>query len=114
MHPSTFVALLPLTMAAPSTKRSEPAPILRTRAADTGLIADNYVVKFKEDSSMARTENLFSYVERVFGILSDSPSQVYDGAFKGFAGHITPERLESLRNHPDVSHVQHSILRTVF
>lgn len=105
MHPSNLLALLPLAsaMATPSTKRSEPAPILRTRAADTGLIADNYVVKFKEGSKMANAKSLLSYVEGVFGILSGTPSQVYDGAFKGFAGHLTPERLEALRHHPDVS-----------
>ncbi|OAA63041.1 oryzin precursor [Cordyceps fumosorosea ARSEF 2679] len=101
MRLSTFVSLLPLVAGAPATrKRAEPAPILEHRGEPKELVADKYIVKFRQGSAMKE-------VKRTVKLLREDPSQVFsDGIFTGFAGQIHSDGLEAIRQHPDVEYIE--------
>lgn len=101
MRLSVLLAILPAVLAAPA-KRSEPAPLLVPRGDDTTLIADKYIVKFKENSSL-------SILESAMSVLSDAPDHVYENTFQGFSSTLDAETLDALRDHPDVCFPQASI-----
>ena len=94
MRLSVLLALLPAVLGAP-TKRSEPAPLLVPRGDANTLIADKYIVKFKDDSSL-------SILESAVSILSEAPEHVYENTIRGFSATLDAETLEALRDHPDV------------
>lgn len=97
MRLSFLLSLLPLVAASPAGKRAEPAPVLSARGENKDVIADKYIVKFKEGSSLAR-------LEEAFELLDEKPATVYsEGVFLGFAGKMSGLALEAIRNHPDVS-----------
>ena len=52
---SALLAILPLVAAAPA-KRAEPAPLLAPRG-DAELIADKYIVKFRDGSALSTLED---------------------------------------------------------
>lgn len=98
MRLSLLLSILPLVAAGPAVmKRDEPAPMLVPRGEDD-LIADSYIVKFKEGSPMAKADGLFGVLN------SETKKAMFKGAFRGFAGKVNRLNLEAIREHPDVSH----------
>lgn len=96
MRLNVLLALLPVVLGAPATKRSEPAPLLIPRGDATELVADKYIVKFYDVSAM-------SAVDDAVKILSEAPEKVFKNLFRGFSAKLDADTLEALRNHPDVS-----------
>ena len=99
MRSATLLALLPLAMAAPSvvTKRDSPAPLVAPRGAS--LVDGKYIIKFKNQVGT-------SSVDTAISSLSSKADYVYKNHFQGFAGSLTPEELENLRNDPNVEYVE--------
>lgn len=95
MRLSILLSILPMVLAAPAAKRDEPAPLLVPRG-NHELIADKYIVKFKEGSAL-------SVLEDTMSSLTGNADHVYDVVFKGFAGHLDKVMLDVLRGHPDAS-----------
>ncbi len=90
-----LLSLLPLALAAPTVKRDQPAPILRTRNAE--LIDGKYIVKMKEGMSTATLETALDVVP------GSEVDHVYNTpGFRGFAISLDAKGLEALQNHPDV------------
>ncbi|KKP06357.1 proteinase T [Trichoderma harzianum] len=99
MRLSVLLSLLPMVLAAPATeKRATPAPLL-TPTSKHGLVADQYIVKFKDGSSLQAVD------ETLTKIASDA-HHVYQHVFKGFAATLDQETLEALRSHPDVEYIE--------
>lgn len=97
MRVSTLVAALPLAAAGPLGQRSEPAPLLVPRGVEAEqLVADDYIVKFREGSAM-------SAVQEAVKMVPGHNGQVFENIFKGFSGKMNSKIVELLRNHPDVS-----------
>ncbi|KAM3514356.1 hypothetical protein MY11210_002031 [Beauveria gryllotalpidicola] len=100
MRLSFLLSLLPLVAASPAGKRAEPAPVLSARGETKDIIADKYIVKFKEGSPLA-------LLEEAFDLLDEKPATVYsEGVFTGFAGKMSGLALEALRHHPDVEYIE--------
>lgn len=87
MRLSILLSLLPLALAAP-------APLLQPRGA-AKLIADKYIVKFKDGSALKSLDDTLS-------TFSDKAEHVFRGAFKGFSATLDAESLDVLRDHSDV------------
>ncbi|KAH6604384.1 subtilisin-like protease pr1a [Trichoderma cornu-damae] len=99
MRLSVLLSLLPVVLAAPATeKRAEPAPLF-TPASKHGLVADQYIVKFKEGSSLQA-------VDEALTSLASNYHHVYEHVFRGFSGRFDKETLEALRSHPDVEYIE--------
>ncbi|KAK5988202.1 Cuticle-degrading protease [Cladobotryum mycophilum] len=99
MRLSVLLSILPLVAAAPATeKRAVPAPLI-TPSNEHGLIADKYIVKFKDGSSLQAVD------EAVSSLVSNA-DHVYQNVFRGFAGTLDATTLEALRNHPDVDYIE--------
>ncbi|GJN72374.1 subtilisin-like serine protease [Purpureocillium lilacinum] len=105
MRLSLLLSILPMVLAAPATKRSEPAPLLVPRG-NHQLIADKYIVKFKQGSALSVLEDALSS----FG---GKPDHMYDSVFKGFALHLNERMLKTLRDHPDVDYVEQDAMVTL-
>ncbi|KAJ6442447.1 alkaline serine protease P32 [Purpureocillium lavendulum] len=105
MRLSLLLTVLPMVLAAPTTKRSEPAPLLVPRG-NHQLLADKYIVKFKQGSALSVLEDALSS----FGGKAD---HVYDNVFKGFALHLDEAMLKTLRDHPDVDYVEQDAMVTL-
>nr|ACV71862.1 subtilisin-like protease Pr1A [Metarhizium lepidiotae] len=99
MHLSALLTLLPAVLAAPATigGRAEPAPLFTPQAES--IIADKYIVKFKDDIARIATDDAVS-------ALTSKADFVYEHAFKGFAGSLTKEELKTLRAHPGVDFIE--------
>lgn len=105
MRLSFLLSLLPFVAATPTGKRAEPAPILEARGDAKDLVADKYIVKFREGSPLA-------LLEQAFKMLDQKPATVYSGGvFTGFAGTMSGLVLEAIRHHPDVSEPCHKKYR---
>ncbi|KAL6872054.1 serine protease [Trichoderma novae-zelandiae] len=99
MRLSVLLSVLPLVLAAPATeKRAEPAPLL-VPTSKHGLVADKYIVKFKDGSSLQA-------VDEAVSSLVSSADHVYQHVFRGFAATLDRETLEALRNHPEVDYIE--------
>ncbi|KAF3073224.1 Cuticle-degrading protease [Trichoderma lentiforme] len=99
MRLSVLLSILPMVLAAPATeKRATPAPLL-VPTSKHGLVADQYIVKFKDGSSLQAVD------ETLTKIASDA-HHVYQHVFKGFAATLDQETLEVLRSHPDVEYIE--------
>ncbi|KAL7934601.1 peptidase S8/S53 domain-containing protein [Trichoderma chlorosporum] len=99
MRLSVLLSLLPMVLAAPATeKRAEPAPVF-TPASKHGLIADQYIVKFKEGSSLQAVDDTLTRIV-------SGAHHVYQHVLNGFAGKLDQETLDALRNHPDVEYIE--------
>ncbi|KND88081.1 Cuticle-degrading protease [Tolypocladium ophioglossoides CBS 100239] len=85
MRLSILLSILPMVLAAPAAKRDEPAPLLVPRGSHA-LIADKYIVKFKEGSAL-------SVLEHALSSLGGNADHVYDGVFKGYAGRLDKAML---------------------
>nr|ACV71845.1 subtilisin-like protease Pr1A [Metarhizium acridum] len=99
MHLSALLTLLPAVLAAPATigRRAEPAPLFTPQAES--IIADKYIVKFKDDIARIATDDTVS-------ALTSKADFVYEHAFHGFAGSLTKEELKMLREHPGVDFIE--------
>jgi hypothetical protein len=96
MHLALLLSLLPLAIASPATKRSEPAPLLVPRG--TNLVANEYIVKFKKGSPLAVLEDALKLLPR-------KPNHIFESLFQGFSGKLDGVSVAALRAHPDVSTV---------
>jgi hypothetical protein len=77
-----------------STLRTEPAPLL-LRTEDADVIADHYIIKFRDAKSRRSINNAIN-------TLQIDPDHTFEHVFKGFASKLSTETLNALRNHPDV------------
>lgn len=94
MRTIALLAVSPAVLCS-SIKRAEPAPLI-TRDEDIGgLIANKYIVKFKEDSSV-------SVFESAISILPETPDYVFENTIRGFSATLDATSLASLRDHPNV------------
>ncbi|OAA51318.1 oryzin precursor [Beauveria brongniartii RCEF 3172] len=105
MRLSFLISLLPLVAASPAGKRAEPAPVLSSARGDNkDIIADKYIVKFKDGSPLA-------LLKEAFELLDEKPTTVYsEGVFIGFAGKMSGLALEAIRHHPDVEYIEQASL----
>ncbi|EFY92994.1 subtilisin-like protease PR1G [Metarhizium acridum CQMa 102] len=96
MHPtlSLLLSILPLTLASPTRKRSEPAPLIIPRGEAFTLVPDEYIVKLKQDSAKAALDDAIK-------IIPGDADQVFDSIFKGFTGKLDSPTLDAMRAHPD-------------
>ena len=106
MRLSILLGLLPMVLAAPA-KRSEPAPLLTPRSEAESLIADKYIVKFKDASALSALENALSILPE------DDVEHVFKNTFRGFSGHLDEETLNVLRDHPDVDFIEQDAIVTL-
>jgi subtilisin family serine protease len=97
MRLSVLLAILPAVLAAPA-KRESPAPLIVGRDIDA-LIADHYIVKFKDVT-------IQSAMDEAVSILDEAPKRTFKNVFKGFSGKISAEKLEALRNHPSIDYIE--------
>lgn len=93
MRTATALALLPLALAAPS-KRATPAPVIKPRGAQ--LVDGKYIVKMKAEA------NADSVQSSIQSVSSDADFVYNSSKFKGFAGSLSAEELEDLKNNDDV------------
>nr|ABK27198.1 subtilisin-like protease [Epichloe festucae var. lolii] len=91
-----FLQLLPLALAAPGARRSEPAPILAPRGA---VIENKYIVKYKKTFSIASADHTLK-------ACSAGADRVYSNIFHGFSGTLNESAIEQLRHHPDVDYIE--------
>ncbi|KAI1338648.1 proteinase T-like protein [Xylariaceae sp. FL0016] len=104
MRTATILSLLPLALAAPS-KRATPAPLHVPR--DTSLVEGKYIVKLYENAGIQALDNTMS-------TLSSDADHVYDvEGFKGFAGALSAEQIETLQNHPDVEFIEQDAVMSI-
>lgn len=94
MRLSVLLAV-PAVLAAPATKRAQPAPLHVPRGSDTKLIPNKYIVKFNENIAGASAASAMS-------LLPKEADHVFDNVFKGFAGHLDDKALKAMRDHPHV------------
>ncbi|KAK2595612.1 hypothetical protein QQS21_006659 [Conoideocrella luteorostrata] len=99
MHLSLLLSVLPLALAGPTGKRSEPAPLIIPRGETTSLIPDEYIVKFKKGSASATLKDAMK-------MLPAQPNHVFDSIFKGFTGKLDSLTLNAMRAHPDVDYIE--------
>ncbi|POR37767.1 Subtilase serine protease [Tolypocladium paradoxum] len=97
MRLSALVALLPLAAAAPA-RRAEPAPLL-VPGGDAQLIADKFIVKFRDGSAL-------SVVEDALRSLAGEADHVYSNLLSGFSATLDKATLDALRDHPDVEYIE--------
>ncbi|KAK8141963.1 subtilisin-like serine protease [Beauveria asiatica] len=108
MHLSLLLALLPFAAAIPTTKRSEPAPLVIARGiSEDKIVADEYIVKFKKGCSLKT-------VEEAVKKLPNGTDHVFREVFKGFAGRLDAETLQLIRDHPDVDYVEQNAISVAF
>jgi hypothetical protein len=90
---------LPLT-ALIATAFAAPAPLFTPLGVDQ-IVPDKYIVKFKDNSALSALDN--ASLDKALTGLSANAERHYTGVFKGFAGKLSKETLQRLREHPDVS-----------
>ncbi|KAI3317696.1 alkaline serine protease P32 [Xylariaceae sp. AK1471] len=99
-YAALFLLLLPWTSAAPW-------PVVTTdhEYVTTG----NYIVKFKDGSSI-------STMDSILGILSDEekPLHIYNEVFRGFSGKLHNTTLYHLQGHPEIDFVEPDKLMKAF
>ncbi|EQK97924.1 serine protease [Ophiocordyceps sinensis CO18] len=100
-----ILAILPAVLAAPAASRDEPAPLLIPRGSKQ-LIADKYIVKFKDSISIAA-------VDETVNALSKKADHVYTNTFRGFAGQLSAKDVQTLRERPDVDYVEQDAIFTI-
>ncbi|KAL6903150.1 subtilisin-like protein [Trichoderma evansii] len=95
----SFPFFLPVVLATPAAeKRAGLAPLIAT-AKEQDLIADQYIVKFKEGSSPHTID------EAITSITSEA-HHVFQHVFRGFAGKFDQSTIDLLRSHPDVEYIE--------
>ncbi|KAM3549988.1 hypothetical protein MY1884_008472 [Beauveria asiatica] len=110
MRLSRPFSLLNLAAAGSRAKRSEPAPLLIPRSVRAeDLVANQYVVKFKESSTLAAVEDAISLVS-----LPNVAGELFREVFTGFAGHFDTATLHLIRGHPEVQYVEQNARMIAF
>ncbi|KAM3490959.1 hypothetical protein MY3957_005736 [Beauveria namnaoensis] len=110
MRLSRLLSLVPLADAFPRAKRSEPAPLLIPRIVSANdLVANQYVVKFKESSTLAAVEEVIKSLS-----LPNGAGEVFREVFTGFAGHFDAATLDLIRGHPEVQYVEQNTKMVAF
>ncbi|KAI6085494.1 peptidase S8/S53 domain-containing protein [Hypoxylon rubiginosum] len=104
MRTATALALLPLALAAPS-KRATPAPVIKPRGAQ--LVDGKYIVKMKAEA------NADSVQSSIQSVSSDADFVYNSSKFKGFAGSLSAEELEDLKNNDDVDFIEQDAVVTI-
>lgn len=99
MKVTVLLSLLSLASASPLAKREEPAPLF---ARGTNLIADDYIVKFREGSAL-------SLLDDALKMLPGKPEHKFESLFKGFSGKLDSKTVDFFRNHPDVRIIHHQL-----
>ncbi|OAQ70604.1 Subtilisin-like serine protease PR1A [Pochonia chlamydosporia 170] len=104
MQLSVLLTLLPAVLAAPAMveQRAEPAPLFTPKSS---IIEGKYIVKFKDGVARIAADEATS-------ALSAKADHVYSHLFNGFAGSLTKEELQTLRNHPDVDFIEKDAVMT--
>ncbi|KAG8411921.1 hypothetical protein J3458_015215 [Metarhizium acridum] len=98
MIPSALLLLLPITAAAPASKRAEPAPLIVPRDG-SDAIHGQYTVILKDDGdSQALAE--------VMRLVNGNATQVYENLFKGFTAEFDEDSLMAVRSHDKVDFVE--------
>ncbi|CAH0058214.1 unnamed protein product [Clonostachys solani] len=97
MRLCVLLATVQVVLAIP-TLRTEPAPLF-LRTEDTDVIADHYIIKFRDTKSRRSINNAIN-------TLQIAPAHTFEHVFKGFASKLSPETLNALRNHPDVEYIE--------
>ncbi|KAL2753095.1 hypothetical protein ACRALDRAFT_1045100 [Sodiomyces alcalophilus JCM 7366] len=110
MHYSTLLAILPaLAVASPlstQAKRDVPAPLLKPRGAT--ILADKYIVKMKDGLRASTFQSTIS-------TYASKADHVYElSHMRGFAGTLTSEELQALRDDPDVDYIEHDAVMRKF
>ncbi|KAI0098539.1 proteinase T-like protein [Nemania sp. FL0031] len=106
MRSAVLLGLVPLAFAAPS-KRASPAPLHVPRDTGSNLVQGKYIVKLYEN---AATESL----RTTMTTMAADADHVYDvPGFKGFAGALTAEEVETLQNHPDVEFIEQDSIMSI-
>ncbi|KAH9987999.1 peptidase S8/S53 domain-containing protein [Xylariaceae sp. FL0662B] len=98
MRTATLLSLLPLALAAPSAKRAQPTPIIRSRAAQ--LVDGKYIVKMKADAQAGSLES------SIKAVASDADFVYNSNKFKGFASSLADDELQALRDDPNVDYIE--------
>ncbi|PQK13055.1 hypothetical protein BB8028_0003g16690 [Beauveria bassiana] len=110
MRLSRLISLVPLADAVPRAKRSEPAPLLIPRSVSAeDLVANQYIVKFKESSALAAVEEAIKSLS-----LPNGAGEVFREVFTGFAGHFDAATLDLIRGHPEVQYVEQNTKMVAF
>ncbi|KAM3460546.1 hypothetical protein MY5147_002922 [Beauveria neobassiana] len=110
MRLSRLLSLVPLADAVPRAKRSEPAPLLIPRSVSAeDLVANQYIVKFKESSALAAVEEAIKSLS-----LPNGAGEVFREVFTGFAGHFDAATLDLIRGHPEVQYVEQNTKMVAF
>ncbi|KOS16761.1 Cuticle-degrading protease [Escovopsis weberi] len=106
MHPSLLLSVLPFAVASPATqRRAAQAPVFAASQSDK-LIAGQYIVKFKETSSIESLEATAAQVP-------DGADYVYQHVLKGFSGRLDDETLEALRSNPHVDWIEQDSIASI-
>lgn len=92
MRASALLAALPLAAASPMTKR---APLIVAR--EDNVLQGKYIVKMKSGGL-----NTASSIQGAIDSIAGDADHVFS-KLGGFAGSLTDEEVEALRNNPDVS-----------
>ncbi|KAF9876808.1 subtilase [Colletotrichum karsti] len=102
MHFSTLLALLPVTaLAAPPTRRAQPAPLLKPRGMGIKLVADKYIVRMKPEAETGALATAMS-------AFSADADHVYNFAnnLRGFASTLNASEIEALQNDPNIDFIE--------
>lgn len=94
MKLSMILAIVPAVLAAPAAERDEAAPLLVPRGTKQ-LIPGKYIVKFKDNVSIAS-------VDKTISALTKKADHVYSNTFRGFAGQLSAKDVKTLRDRHDV------------
>lgn len=105
MRISVILALVPaVAVAAARARRAEPAPLRVPDVDEESLVANKYIVKLIEGSSLTSAD------DGPFSILSNAPDHIYGSIFNGFSATLDDETLAALRDHPDVEFIEQDAL----
>ncbi|KAI1147649.1 proteinase T-like protein [Nemania diffusa] len=106
MRSAFLLSLVPLALAAPS-KRASPAPLHVPRSTGNNLVEGKYIVKLYENVA---TDS----IHRTMTSMAADADHIYDvPGFKGFAGALTAEEVETLQNHPDVEFIEQDSIMSI-
>lgn len=95
MHFLQYLTLVPVVLTAP-------APLHASADVDA-LIANQYIVKFTDRSSLSGLSR--TGLEEALSSFSAKADRIYHGYFNGFAGNLNSSTLKLLREHPEVRQI---------
>ncbi|KFA69321.1 hypothetical protein S40285_08524 [Stachybotrys chlorohalonatus IBT 40285] len=102
MHFLQYLTLVPVVLTAP-------APLHASADVDA-LIANQYIVKFTDRSSLSGLSR--TGLEEALSSFSAKADRIYHGYFNGFAGNLNSSTLKLLREHPEVEYIEQDAIVT--